>query len=327
MSLSLLDMPMATHSEHLLARLRFRHLQLISEIDRTGSLSKASAVLSLTQPALSKALKEAEEMLGLVLFTRSARGLEKTKQGSVVIHGANLLIQELRHMQYEADAAGPEGRISAVLRLGAPAYLAVSLAPGIVSRLTNQKPSLMVSLHEDNVPNLLDALRNAELDALLTVYSSAAPAIAEEKELCFEKFAEEDYAVIGPAGHRLTRARNVPWEKLASESWVLTRKPSLARVFIEQSFLRSGVIPPSPVCETNSPVTSASLVAASVGLSCVPGRAMREAERTSDVKRIRVIPPPPIAALGLVYRAATAEHPRIRALQQAIRGLTKDQSL
>lgn len=49
---------------HLLARLRFRHLQLIVEVERTGSLSRAAESLSLTQPALSKALREIEEMLG-----------------------------------------------------------------------------------------------------------------------------------------------------------------------------------------------------------------------------------------------------------------------
>lgn len=312
---------MQPHPDHLLARLRFRHLQLVVEIDRTGSLNKASEALSLTQPALSKALKEIEGLLGFALFTRSARGLEKTRQGSIVIHGARLLIQELRHVKQEADAAGPEGQITAVLRLGAPAYLAVSLLPRIISRLARQKPSLIVSMHEDNVPQLFDALLRADLDALITVYSPEAPAISNRKELRFEKLAEEAYAVIAPTGHRLTRSKSVQWESLISEPWVLTRKPSLARVFIEQSFLRSGSILPSPVYETNSPVTSACLVAAGVGLSCVPGSTMRDAERMGGVKRVRVSPPPPAAALGLVYRLPAASHPRIRLLREALQTL------
>lgn len=313
-------------SDHLLARLRFRHLQLISQIERTGSLSKASEALSLTQPALSKALKEVEEMLGFALFTRSARGLEKTPQGSVVIHGANLLLQELSHVQQEAQAAGPEGKVAGVLRLGAPAYLAVSLLPQIIAHLTGSKPSLIVHLREDNVPNLFKGLLHGELDALITVYSPEVPAEANQKELCFEKFAEEDYAVIGPAGHPLARARSVPWERLASEPWIMTGRPSLARLFIEQSFLRAGAIPPGPLCETNSPVTNANLVAAGVGLSCVPGSTMREAERTSAVRRIHVVPPPPVVALGLVYRAAAASHPRISLLQDAIEHVKRKES-
>lgn len=315
---------MPTHPDHLLSRLRFRHLQLVTEIDRTGSLNKASAALSLTQPALSKALKDLEDLLGFSLFTRSARGLEKTEQGSVIIQGAKLLIQELRHVKQEADAAGPNGRISAILRLGAPAYLAISLLPKIISELMKNKPSLMVSLHEENVPSLFAALLSGELDALITVYNPEILEISKGNELRFEKLAEESYAVIAPAGHRLARAKSIAWESLISEPWVMTRKPSLARVFLEQSFLRAGAIPPLPVCETNSPVTSACLVAAGVGLSCVPGSSVLEAERTGSVKQIKVQPPPPAAALGLVYRVPAASHPRIRLLREAIQKVNQD---
>ena len=315
---------MSNSSDHLLARLRFRHLQLVAEIDRTGSLNKASEALSLTQPALSKALKELEELLGFALFTRRARGLEKTEQGSVIIHGAKLLIQELHHVKQEADAAGPNGRISAILRLGVPAYLAISFLPKIISHLTNNKPSFMVSLQEENVPSLFRALLYGDLDALITVYNPEVLEISNRNELCFEKLAEEAYYVIAPAEHRLTRAKSVRWKSLASEPWVMTRKPSLGRVFFEQGFFRAGAIPPSPVCETNTPVTSACLVAAGVGLSCVPRSTMMDAERTGGVKRIRVLPPPPAAVLGLVYRVPTASHPRIRLLREAIQNVNHD---
>lgn len=309
---------MSSQTDHLLARLRFRHLQLVTQIDKTGSLNKAAEVMSLTQPALSKALKELEDLLGFALFTRSARGLEKTEQGEVVILGARLLMQECVHVMEEADAAGPSGRVSALLRIGAPAYLAISLLPRIVFHLSKRRPSLAVSLWEENVPALFASLLDGKLDALITVYSAEVLASSTGNKLRFEKFAEEAYAVIGLAGHRLSRSKTVRWESLVQEPWVLTRKPSLARVFIEQGFLRAGMVPPTPICETNSPVTSACLVAAGVGLSCVPGSTMEEAERAGGVQRIKVMPRPPAAALGLVYRVAAASHPRIRWLRDAI---------
>ncbi len=64
--------------DRLLGRLRFRHLQLLAQIDDKGSLRGAAAMLNLTQPALSKALRELEDMLGLQLFDRSSRGLQCT---------------------------------------------------------------------------------------------------------------------------------------------------------------------------------------------------------------------------------------------------------
>jgi LysR family transcriptional regulator, regulator of abg operon len=126
------DMP-ATETR-LLARLRFRHLQLIAEIERTGSLSASAAALNLTQPALSKALKEVEAMLGFRLFNRGARGLQKTVQGEIVMHGAVLMLRELEHLHAEARSAGPDGRVAGILRLGAPAFLSISLLPRVMAR-------------------------------------------------------------------------------------------------------------------------------------------------------------------------------------------------
>ena len=115
---------------HLLARLRFRHLQLIAEVDRTGSLSRAAEVMMLTQPALSKALKEVEGMLGFAVFDRGSRGLQKTAQGAVVVQGALLMLRELQHVQVEAEAAGAQG-VSGLLRLGTSAFIALSRLPGV----------------------------------------------------------------------------------------------------------------------------------------------------------------------------------------------------
>ena len=54
---------MRSAEELLLARLRFRHLQLVAEVERQGTLGKAAIALSVSQPALSKALKEIEGLL------------------------------------------------------------------------------------------------------------------------------------------------------------------------------------------------------------------------------------------------------------------------
>src|SRR3984893_9585838 len=94
-----------------------------------------ASAINLTQPALSKALKEVEAMLGFRLFNRGARGLQKTAQGEIVMHGAILMLREVEHLHAEARSAGPDGRVAGILRLGAPAFLSVSLLPRVMARL------------------------------------------------------------------------------------------------------------------------------------------------------------------------------------------------
>ncbi len=310
---------MPTIERHLLARLRFRHLQLIAEIERSGSLGKAATGLNLTQPALSKALKEVEDMLGFPLFTRGARGLQKTVHGAIVMHGATLLLRELGHIHAEAREAGPHGHVAAILRLGSPAFLAVNLLPKVVARLAAASPPVAVSLSENDVPSLFEALLGGTLDALVSVYNPDAMASTVGKGIRFEKIAEEQYVVIAAAMHPLGRTRNVSWQTLADEPWVLTRKPSLSRVFVEDAFRRHGLEPPPARCEVDTPVTSTYMVAEGVGISSVPISTAREAERGGRVRRLRLKVAQPTAALGLVYRVAAADHPRIALLRNVVR--------
>jgi LysR family transcriptional regulator of abg operon len=175
-----------------------------------------------------------------------------------------------------------------------------------------------VDLHEANVPRLFAAFLAGTLDALITVYNPDVMSETIGHGVLFEKIGEEEYVVIAPAKHPLARARAVTWETLASESWVLTRKPSLSRLFIEDSFLRHGLMCPAPVCETDSPRTSAQIVAQGVGLSSVPGITAQEAVSSGAARLVRVQTPQPRATLGLVYRTAAARHPRIKLLREAV---------
>lgn len=305
-------------SEHRLTRMRFRHLQLVTEIERTGSLRAAAGALHLTQPALSKALKELEDILGFALFTRTTRGLARTAQGDVFVHGARLLIDEMRHVRDEANAAGLDGR-AAVLRIGAPPFVAMNMLPGVLLYLATREPLVLVKLREDRVPQLFSALLAGEVDALVTIYTTAALAASAGKAFRYEKLADQEYAVIAPPGHPLVRARFVPWSRLASERWILAARSALIRNVIEDNFLREGLIPPEPIVESTSPVTNVKLVAAGLGLSAVPASSMREAEHSGEVKRIRVHPPIAPTAVGLIYRNSAASHPRLALLREALR--------
>lgn len=314
---------MVTNSRQLsaqgLARLRFRHLQLVTEVERTGSLRAAAAALHLTQPALSKALKELEHILGFALFVRTTRGLARTAQGDVFISGAHFLIDEIRHVHEEANAAGPDGRAAAVLRIGAPPFVAMNMLPKALLYLATREPPVLVKLREDRVPQLFSALLAGEFDALVTIYTTEALVTGAGKALRYEKLADQEYAVIAPPTHSLARARRVPWLRLAKERWILAARSALVRNLIDENFLREGLIPPKPSVESTSPVTNVKLVAAGLGLSAVPTSSMREAERSGEVKRIQVHPPIAPTAVGLIYRDSLASHPRLALLREALR--------
>ena len=309
-------MPVQTsrETERLVSRLRFRHLRLITELERGGSLRAAAQSLNLTQPALSKALAEIEGAFGFTLFTRNARGLTPTAQGRVALRGSALLLEELAHLQREA-AAGDTA--IATVRIGAPPFVAQGYLPEVLKRLVESNPRVRVELLEERVPILMEALMQGEVDALLTSYPMHMPT-DEGVRLSYEKLFEVDFSIIAPRDHPLTRSRKVSWQRLAEESWLMPARSSMARRMIEDCFIRDGVVPPVPVIESTSPVTNVQLVAAGAGLSIVPEtRALRDAQNLGLVKRVRVSPPIPSGPVALIYRAAVA-NPRVAYFRAAL---------
>lgn len=304
-----------TEALQLVAKLRFRHLNLLTEVQARGSLRAAAQSLSLTQPALSKALAEIEAAFGFPLFLRTPRGLKPTAQGAVVLRGATLLLAELAHVHAEARAAD---RLTAKIRIGAPPFVAQTYLPEVIQRLVRGDSPPRVQLQEDRVPALIQALQRGELDALITTFPLQ---LLESEAGAFQslKLFEVQFAVIAARGHPLLRARRTDWVGLAREPWVMPVEGSMGRRLIEECFTHAGVPVPLPVIEATSPTTSIQLVAAGLGIGMVPDVALLRhgPVPAGAVGQVRVAPEPPSSAVALIFRSGP-ENPRVVLLQEAL---------
>jgi len=298
---------------HLVSKLRFRHLQMLLELKRCGSLRAAAQGLNLTQPALSKALGEIESVLGIALFSRNPRGLTPTAAGETTIRSAGWMLAELEHVRREAI----EGeRATTIVRVGAPPFVAQTYLPHVLKRLCQCSPPARVLLLEERVPALVHALDAGELDALITSYPAPTPRSASAS-LRYENLFDADYAIIAPADHVLTRARRVNWQRLSQEPWIMPAWSSMVRRSLVEAFMRAGATPPTPVIESTSPVTNVSLVAAGLGLCMVPAATLRQAASQHQVKRVRIHPMIAPGPVALVYRAQN-RNTRVDLLREAL---------
>ncbi len=302
--------------DRLIGRLRFSQLRLLVALERGGSLRSAAAEFHLTQPALSKALKQMETAFGFALFQRTPKGLRITHQGKVLAQGASLLMTELAHVRVEARAAVEQAL--AVLRIGAPPFVALSFAPRVLGRVIRNDPPVLAMLQEDSVPRLLEALLAGDLDALISNYSTQLKDASRAGELRYEKLYDEKLLVIAPVGHRLLQARSVGWSQLAQEPWILPALGALIREVTDEAFLRAGVRPPKPKVESTSPLTNVKLVSVGLGLAVVPSTTINESAHGTGVKPLRVKPAISPIPVALLYRASSEQHARITSLRKAL---------
>lgn len=301
--------------DHLVAKLRFRHLRLLKEVQACGSLRAAALALNVTQPALSKALAEIEGAFGFALFARGARGLTPTVRGAVVLRGVTLMLEQLAHLRSEALAAD---RFAAHVRIGAPPFVAQNYLSEVVANLVRREVPVRVQLLEERVPFLIRALQRGELDALITTFPQ--PMLAADAD-AFEyvNLFDVRFAVVAAAAHPLGRSREVSWARLAREPWVMPAEESMGRRLIEQCFAHAGVPMPVPVIEATSPTTSVQLIAAGLGIGMVPDVAMLRhgARQPRSVVPLKASPAPLSRAVALIYRRGPVD-PRVALLKEAL---------
>ncbi|WP_457302580.1 LysR family transcriptional regulator, partial [Phyllobacterium sp. P5_D12] len=70
------------------SRIKFRHLQTFLEVARQKSVMKAAAILHISQPAVTKTIREMESELGVAVFERDGRGIRITRYGEVFLRHA-----------------------------------------------------------------------------------------------------------------------------------------------------------------------------------------------------------------------------------------------
>ncbi len=146
-------------------RIKYRHLQCFLEVNRQGSVGRAADSLSLTQPAVSKKLKELEEMLGARLLERNKKGVELTAFGEMFLKYAGASVSALNEGANSIMQAQLKGRNR--ITIGVLPTVATSVLPRAVQRF--RENGLDITLKLVSGPNslMLNRLRVGELDLVV----------------------------------------------------------------------------------------------------------------------------------------------------------------
>jgi LysR family pca operon transcriptional activator len=128
-------------------RIKFRHLQSFLAVVHHSSLKKAAAALFVSQPAVSKTIKELEEILKVSLFDRGRSGTQLTQQAEIFAAYAEAAVHAL---QAATDSMGPA--LNAVSRpavkIGATPAMASSFLPQALMTFRKNVPNIQISLQQ-----------------------------------------------------------------------------------------------------------------------------------------------------------------------------------
>jgi LysR family transcriptional regulator for metE and metH len=214
------------------SQLEVRDLELALALSAAGSTAGAASLLHLTQSAVSRALCQAEERIGVQLFQRSARGLSPTAAGQRLLVGAGALLQKLSEL--ERAVAAPEQEPQRV-RLVCECYTAYHWLPSATAKLRERWADLSVEVESDYTRDPVSALERGRVDiALLT--TSALPKGGRLREQPL--FADEVVFVMSHK-HRLAKKRSLTQLELLGEPLITgATPPAEGRWFVRAAFGR-----------------------------------------------------------------------------------------
>ena len=158
--------------------MRIDDLQHFADVAEHGSLTQAAETRGMSQPGLSRIVRELEKQLGSVLLRRTGRGIELTASGERFLSFARETLAGLQQATQDIDALSSQAPTH--LRIAIPIGTGVLLAAELQRRFALQLPQIGIDVFEERTSHASDAMLMRRYDIALTYGYDDAPEAGED---------------------------------------------------------------------------------------------------------------------------------------------------
>ena len=240
--------------------MNLNHLAIFLAVAESGSIGGGAARLYISQPAVSKQLKEFEHTLGLVLFDRLPKGVRLTAAGEQLL----VFAQRIAVAESAAEQALAEMRDlhAGRLAIGASTTIGNYLLPSLLAEYRRTWPGIEIALEIANTEVIQHKLLENTLDL------GMIEGFVQSDELHAEVFAMDRLVMIAAPDHHLAGRTELTLQQLCNEPCILREPGSGTRSVIEHMLMQRG-LQHTPAMSLGSTEAIKRAVAAGAGISLV----------------------------------------------------------
>ncbi|NKX55579.1 LysR substrate-binding domain-containing protein [Arthrobacter mobilis] len=245
-------------------QLKLRHLVLVLTIAEQGSIVAAAKELYVTQPVISRGLREVEEVLGAPLFERTARGVRPTAFAEVFIEHARAVVGHLQQAtQHIAELA--DATVGSVT-IGTHVAGANLLVPRAIARLKQERPKVGVYVREATPDRLANGLVSGDIDVVVGRLTPR-PDMTDLRQVALY---HEPFRVVARSGHPVFDLDHTSLPVLRGYPWVMPVAQTALRGELERAFAREHLELPEQQVDCSSPLALRTIVAETDFLAVQP---------------------------------------------------------
>jgi DNA-binding transcriptional LysR family regulator len=261
---------LAVSASSVLARLRFRHLQLLDALGRTRNVRIAAEQMHITQPAATKILSDIETMLGARLFDRYPREMRPTDLGALSVRYASTTVADLGKFVSEFSTLSNGGY--GHLTVGAISASAAQVLTASIKEISSQRPQLVIKLVEQSSDQLATWLEEKKLDVMIGRLTEPR----HQALFDFEALSSEPVWVVAGHHHPLLRRQALELADLGTWPWILYPPATAIRHLFDETIAGAGIPGPVGMVETPSIFSTLELLQATDMISLQPRAAVEK---------------------------------------------------
>jgi LysR family transcriptional regulator, benzoate and cis,cis-muconate-responsive activator of ben and cat genes len=202
------------------AAVELRHLRYFVAVAEAESISRAALKLHVSQPPLSRQIRDLEDELGFLLLKRTAKSVSLTEAGRTFLNEARAVLQRVDEGVKKTRAVATAGETD--LHVGYSPTPFAEILPKTLRGFQKAMPKVHVRLHDWSNKTILDGVRDGRLQLGLITRSPKTGAL---RDVRFEELLRQRVCVAVAPQHPFARRRAIPLSEVAAELLIgLTRE-------------------------------------------------------------------------------------------------------
>ncbi|HVO65088.1 MAG TPA: selenium metabolism-associated LysR family transcriptional regulator [Syntrophales bacterium] len=259
--------------------INLNQLRVFHVTAKSQSFTRAAEALFLTQPGVSKHIKELENYYGTRLFDRLGKKVVLTRAGEILYGKTEVIFNMIDQLKIEIDEL--QGLNRGVLNIGASVTIGIYILPKLLGQFRSTYPHIHIGLDIVLNQQVVEMVLNNSIDFGFL----GAP--AHDDRLIMEPFYKDELVLIVPSSHEWAGYGAIEPHELSACPFIMSRRGSGTRTVIEEILGRKGVTLKN-VMEMGNTEAVKKAVEEGLGMSIVSKITVSREEHLGVIKTLRI---------------------------------------